>query len=267
MRQASDPIGVFDSGIGGLTVVKEIINTLPNENIIYLGDTARVPYGTRGRAVIKKFALELANYLINKKVKILVVSCNTISATCLKAILEISPVPVIGVVEPAVSLAVKTSQNQKIGVIGTQATVDSRIYEKEIKKLLPNARVYTKPGSLFVPLVEEGLGNHFATWQIAKDYLAGFKSTGIDTLILGCTHFPLLTDVIQDIVGPGVTLVDSAKPTAEALKQKLQELNLLNKDSHHSIKILVTDAPSRVNKVAGNFFGNHLPVKPVKITL
>ena len=266
MRQANDPIGVFDSGIGGLTVVKEIINTLPNESIIYLGDTARVPYGTRGKAVIKKFALELAKYLISKKVKILVVSCNTISATCLKAITEISPVPVIGVVEPAVSLAVKTSKNQKIGVIGTQATVDSKIYEKEIKKILPEASVYTKSGSLFVPLVEEGLNNHFATWQIAKEYLDGFKSTGIDTLILGCTHFPLLTDVIQDIVGPDVTLVDSAKPTAGVLKQKLEELNLLNKGNHF-IKILVTDAPSRVNKVAGNFFGNHLPVKPAKITL
>src|SRR3989344_84501 len=167
MRQANDPIGVFDSGIGGLTVVKEI-----------------------------------------------------------------SPVPVIGVVEPAVSLAVKTSTNQKIGVIGTQATVDSKIYEKEIKKILPEASVYTKSGSLFVPLVEEGLNNHFATWQIAKEYLDGFKSNGIDTLILGCTHFPLLTDVIQDIVGPDVTLVDSAKPTAGVLKQKLEELNLLNKGNH-----------------------------------
>ena len=266
MRQANEPIGVFDSGIGGLTVVKEIINTLPNESIIYLGDTARVPYGTRGKAVITKFALELANYLINKKVKFLVVSCNTISATCLKSIVEISPVPVIGVIEPAVSLAIKISRNGRIGVIGTQATVDSKIYEKEIKKILPDAKVFTKSGSLFVPLVEEGLGNHFATWQIAKEYLSGFKSTGIDTLILGCTHFPLLKEVIQDIVGPEVTLVDSARPTAEVLKQKLEELNLLN-EGNHFIKILVTDAPSRVYKVAGNFFGNHLPVKPVKITL
>src|SRR3990167_1077450 len=151
MMQANDPIGVFDSGIGGLTVVKEIINTLPNESIIYLGDTARVPYGTRGKAVIKKFALELANYLINKKVKILVVSCNTISATCLKSIVEISSVPVIGVIEPAVSLAIEISRNGRIGVIGTQATVDSKIYEKEIKKILPDAKVFTKSGSLFVP--------------------------------------------------------------------------------------------------------------------
>lgn len=267
MRQASDPIGVFDSGIGGLTVVKEIIEVLPEEDIIYLGDTARVPYGTRGRAVIKKFALELANYLLKKKVKFLVVSCNTISATCLKAITEISPVPVIGVVEPAAALAIKTSRNQKIGVIGTQATVESKIYEKEIKKLSPKAKVITKAGSLFVPLVEEGLSGHFATWQIARDYLSGFRTSGIDTLILGCTHFPLLTEVIQDVVGPDVILIDSAKPTANTLKQKLEELNLLNKDNNPTYKILVTDAPKRVYKVAGAFFGNHLPTKPVKITL
>jgi len=261
------PIGIFDSGIGGLTVAKEIIKVLPSESIVYIGDTARVPYGPRSKEVVTKFAMQMAIFLLKKNIKALVIACNTISGLCYDEIKEaVSPVITLGVIKPAVKKAIETTRNEKIGVIGTVGTVKSGSYQKMLKFYDSNAHIIASSCPLFVPMAEEGLNNHFATWQIAKEYLDGFKSTGIDTLILGCTHFPLLTDVIQDIVGPDVTLVDSAKPTAGVLKQKLEELNLLNKGNHF-IKILVTDAPSRVNKVAGNFFGNHLPVKPAKITL
>lgn len=259
-------IGVFDSGLGGLTVVKEIISILPNESIIYLGDTARVPYGTRSKEVIEKFAFELVDFLIKRDVKYLVVSCNTISSTCLDTIQKNSSVPVIGVVDPAVKEAVKTTKNKKIGVIGTNATIESGIYEKKLKDLDPSVEVFTQSGSLFVPLIEEGFSNHDAARQIAKSYLSRFDGTKIDTLILACTHFPLMIDIIQEIMGPGVVLVDSAKPTAKQLKKILEERNMLS-DSNPVYEILVTDAPTRVYKVSKRFFGDKLPVKPKKVNL
>lgn len=268
----NNPIGVFDSGIGGLTVTKEIVKLLPNESIIYLGDTARVPYGTRGKAIIKKFALELARFLLRKRVKCLVVSCNTISATCLRAIEAFSSVPVLGVVEPAVRLAVSKTQNRRIGVIGTRATIQSNAYEKEIKKLLPSAKIFNQSGSLFIPLIEEGFKDHIATRQIAKDYLAVFDKTNIDVLILACTHFPLMIDIIQSVLGSSVKLVDCAKPTAKALKEMLQSKgllanNLLSNNKKPKLEILVTDAPERVYEVSQRFWGSPLPDNIKLITL
>ncbi len=259
------PIGVFDSGIGGLTVVKEIIKVLPNESIIYLGDTARVPYGTRSKEVVTRFAKELVNFLLKKKVKVLVVACNTISAQSLDALKALSPVSLIDVLGPAVRKAVKSTKNKKIGVIGTQGTINSRAYEKAIQKLDPKIKVASVACPLFVPLVEEGLIDHVATKLIAKEYLDGFKN-GTDTLILGCTHYPILQKVIQQIVGE-ITIIDSAKPTAEALKKILEEKGLLSQSRYPTYEFYVTDAPERVYKVAGRFFGSELVSKIKKVTL
>lgn len=263
----NSPIGVFDSGIGGLTVFKEIMEVLPNEDLIYLGDTARVPYGTRSKQVITKFSIELAQFLLKKKVKFLVVSCNTISAISIEAIKKVCPVFVLGVINPAAKLAAITTKNNKIGVIGTPVTINSKMYQKKIRKFLPEAEVFTQACPLFVPLIEEGLTDHFATWQIAKEYLKNFKGTKIDTLILGCTHYPMIKEIIQDIVGNEVTIIDSARPTAFELKRILFENNMLKTKGKGKYQIYVTDAPERVFKVANFFFGNHLPVKPRKVTL
>ncbi|MDD2823320.1 MAG: glutamate racemase [Candidatus Daviesbacteria bacterium] len=253
-------IGVLDSGIGGLTVVKEIVKSLPNENIIYLGDTARVPYGTRGKDVITQFALEMVDFLLSKDVKFLVVACNTISAVCLDKIIAVSPVPVLGVIDPTVDHALKTSKSKRIGVIGTRATIGSGIYETEIKQKDNKAQVVVASCPLFVPIAEEGLGDHPGTRLIAKDYLSIFKDQDVDTLILGCTHYPLLSNTIKEVLGENITLVDSAKPAAETLEVMLQEKGLLNNGSlSGKLEIHVTDAPQRVQIIAEQFLGDPLP--------
>ncbi|MFH0937280.1 MAG: glutamate racemase [Candidatus Daviesbacteria bacterium] len=261
------PIGIFDSGVGGLTVLKEILKVLPNESLIYLGDTARVPYGTHGKEVITKFALEMTQFLLKHKVKFLVVSCNTISATCLHKIEAFSPVPVLGVIDSAVKQALQTTKTQHIGVIGTRATISSGVYEKKLKKINPKVKVVTQSCSLFVPLIEEDLISHQATQHIAEDYLSKFSSANIDTLILGCTHYPLLSDSIKKVVGKNVTLVDSAQPTANELKKILEEKGLLNQQGSPTYEFYITDAPERATKVAQKFFGKLLPGKLIKISL
>lgn len=263
----NSPIGVFDSGIGGLTVTKEIVRLLPNENIIYLGDTARVPYGPRSKEVICSFAKELVNFLLKKKVKCLVVACNTISATCLPEIKKISPVPVIGVVDSAVKKSLAVTKNKKIGVIGTVGTINSKAYENAIKLIDSSIEVISVSCPLFVPLAEEGFHNHQATKSIAEDYLNHIKQSGIDCLILGCTHYPLLLDTIKETVGEDVVLIDSAEPTAESLKKLLEENDLLSNDINPTLEIFVTDAPERVYKVASRFFGQNLDTKIKKVIL
>lgn len=262
-----NPIGIFDSGIGGLTVVKEILHVLSGESLIYLGDTARVPYGTRGQETIKEFALEMARFLFKKKVKCLVVACNTISATCLSDIQAISSVPVLGVIQPVVGKVLSITKNGRVGIIGTRATITSGIYEKEIEKLNPQVVVITQDCPLFVPLAEEGLISHPATKLIAQDYLKKFLKSKVDTLILGCTHYPLLAEAIKDVVGKNVLLIDSAQPTALMLKNILEEKNLLNQNGHPTYEFYVTDAPERVKKVAERFFGKPLPGKLEKVEI
>jgi glutamate racemase len=260
-------IGIFDSGIGGLTVVKEILSRLPSENLIYLGDTARVPYGTRGKEIIKKFALQLTDFLLKRKVKILVVACNTISATCLDEIRKVSPVPVLGVIDGAVSEAIKNTKTNVIGVIGTTATISSKVYEKSIKEINPKIKVISKACPLFVPIAEEGLINDESSKLIAKKYLKVFKKTKIDTLILGCTHYPVLKKIIQQEVGPKIKLVDSAKPLAEKLKKVLDENKIANKNKFKNNEFFVTDAPERVYKVSASFLSDALDGKLKKIDL
>lgn len=259
------PIGIFDSGIGGLTVTKEIVKLLPKESIIYLGDTARVPYGTRSKEIVTQFAKELVNFLLKKNVKALVVACNTISAQALDEIKRTSPIPVVDVLSPAVRKAVKSTVNNRVGVIGTVGTISSRAYENEIKELSPQIEVVSVGCPLFVPLAEEGLHQHEATKSIAEDYLDEIVSKEVDTLILGCTHYPLLLEAIVDAVGPRVSLVDSAKPTAEELEKVLKENGLLSGNQNPNLEFFVTDAPERVHKVAARFFGSKLKIR--KVTL
>lgn len=252
-------IGIFDSGIGGLTVVKEIIKVLPEENIIYLGDTARVPYGTRDKETITKFALELTNFLIKQKVKILVVACNTISATCLDKIQAVSPIPVIGVIEPTISEAKKITKYKRVGVIGTRATINSGVFD--------NKSFITQACPLFVPLVEEGSIDHPATKLIAEDYLKIFKNKKIDVLILGCTHYPLLKKVIQTTVGKKVRLIDSAGPVSRELKKILEKNNLLTGKKIPKYRFLVTDTPQRTKQIADIFFNHRFPGRLEKIII
>jgi len=261
------PIGIFDSGIGGLTVAKQIIQTLPHESIIYVGDTARVPYGTRSGDIITKFGLELANFLLRRDVKFLVVACNTISAVAYRQIRDISPVPVIGVIKPAVIKASRVSKNGKIGVIGTVGTIKSDAYGYLLKKFNPKTKIISIACPLFVPLAEEGLHSNQATKIIANDYLKDLTKKGIDTLILGCTHYPLLEDVIKGTVGSAVTIVDSSLPTALMLKERLIETNLLSNNPNPTYQFLVTDAPERVLKIASRFFGRSLQGKIKKVSL
>lgn len=261
------PIGIFDSGIGGLTVAKAIIKLLPHESVIYVGDTARVPYGTRSSEVITKFGLELANFLLRKDVKFLVIACNTISAVAYKTIRDMSPVPVIGVIRPAVMKANKVSKNGKIGVIGTVGTIKSDAYGYLLKKFNSKAKIISIACPLFVPLAEEGLHDSQATKIIANDYLKDLPKEGIDTLILGCTHYPLLEDAIKKTVGDNVTIVDSSLPTAEMLKERLTEAGSLSKNKKPTHQFFVTDAPERVLKIAGRFFGQSLKGKIKKINL
>lgn len=261
------PIGIFDSGIGGLTVVKEIVKKLPNESIIYLGDTARVPYGPRSKEIVTQFALELTQFLLRKKVKCLVVACNTISSVALSKIKQISPVPVIGVLAGAVRQAVAVTKNKRVGVIGTQGTILSRAYESEIKKLDPKIKIFSIGCPLFVPLAEEGLKKNKVVKLVAEDYLADLKKAKVDTLILGCTHYPLLLDAISETMGNKVVLVDSAIPTAEEIKDLLKGLDLLSTSSKSISQFFVTDAPERVYKIAKHFFGKEMKDNFKKVTL
>lgn len=261
------PIGVFDSGIGGLTVVKEIIKTLPNESLIYLGDTARVPYGTRNKDTINKFALELTNFLLKEKVKALVVACNTMSGVSLSEIKKLAGgIPVIDVISPTVSFAVSTTQANVLGVVGTRATINSRAYDARAKKKNKAIKILGVACPLFVPLVEEGFVNNKATKLIAREYLSAFKNTNIDCLILGCTHYPLLKNLIAEILGNKILLVDSAKPTAEELKKVLSQKELLS-NKKPVYKFYVTDVHSKMQEMVDLIFDNDFPGKLGKVSL
>ncbi len=263
----NQPIGIFDSGIGGLTVAGAIWEKLPQESLIYLGDTARVPYGTRGKEVIRQFSLQLAKFLLHRQVKMLVVACNTISATCLRDIQRLTPLPIIDAITPVVEEAVKNTQVKSIGVIGTKVTIQSRVYEKEIKLLDPKIKVFSTACPLFVPIAEEGLSHHPVAHLMAKDYLQCFLETSIDTLILGCTHYPLLKAAIRKSLNPNITIIDSAAPIAKVTKKVLEEKRILNGKSVPSYEFFVTDDPERVKKTAERFFGGSLPGKIEKISL
>ncbi len=251
------PVGIFDSGIGGLTVAAAVMRALPHERITYLGDTARVPYGPKGPATVRRYALQIAEWLVEQGVKAIVIACNTATAHALDAVRAAVPVPVIGVVEPGALAAVAATRSGRIGVIGTAGTIASGAYDRAIAACRPDAVVVTRACPLFVPLAEEGWIDHPATRLVARTYLEGLE--GVDTLVLGCTHYPLLAPVIADVVGPDVVLVDSAAETARALADELAARGLLATGEavpHH--RVVATDAPEAVLRVGQRFLGTAL---------
>ncbi len=262
-KNSDRPIGIFDSGIGGLTVVKEVVRLLPNERIIYLGDTARVPYGTKSDRTIKSFTLQSCLYLLEHDVKLIIIACNTASAVALDFMANMFKIPVIGVIVPGSSAAVERSRNKRIGVIGTQTTVNSQAYHKTINKILPEASVHSKACSLFVPLAEEGWLDHDVTRRISDEYLKSFEGSDIDTLVMGCTHYPLLNTTIQQsidkIMNRPVDLIDSGVETAKIAKSILVEKQMLNTKPHKpSHKFCVTDLPKNFMKVGEMFLGSKM---------
>lgn len=222
------PIGVFDSGVGGLTEVREIMRQIPNERIIYFGDTARVPYGNKSKDTVTRYSRQIVRFLQSYQIKTIVVACNTASAYALDDIEKETDIPMIGVVKPGARTAAEVTKNSRIGVIGTEATIGSKLYNQYIKQLNSDVQIYGKACPLFVPLVEEGLWQDPVTDEIATRYLAELIDIGIDTLILGCTHYPLIRSTLGRIMGEAVTLVNPAYETARELKEMLQSRELLN---------------------------------------
>lgn len=249
------PIGVFDSGVGGLTVAREIMRNLPNEDIVYFGDTARVPYGSKSKDNIIRYSRQIIHFLQTKGVKAIVIACNTASALALDAVKDEFDIPIIGVVEPGARAALAVTETKKVGVIGTEATVRSAMYEKIIQGLEPDVTVVAKACPLFVPLVEEGFKKHHVTDEIIDYYLASLKQTDIDALILGCTHYPLLRSKIREYVGDKITLVNPAYETAMDLRVILQENEMENPDTegdHGSYSFYVSDAADKFKQFANS---------------
>ncbi|MBF0566127.1 MAG: glutamate racemase [Nitrospirae bacterium] len=251
---ADKPIGIFDSGIGGLTVLKEIHRLLPAESTIYLGDTARVPYGIRSSETVRKYSLQNSMFLMERGIKLLIIACNTSSATSLESIRNVLDIPVLGVIEPGAKAAAATTRNNRVGVIGTEATIKSGAYRKAIQNVNRSIEVIEKSCPLFVPLVEEGWLNDDITELTARRYLQEVKDAGIDTLVLGCTHYPLLKDVIKKVMGEQTVLIDSAIEKAKVVKQILTDLRILKKDTNGTFrKYYVTDSTDRFLTVARRF--------------
>jgi len=251
-------IGVFDSGVGGLTVAREIIRQLPNENIVYFGDTARVPYGIKSRETVIRFSIENILFLLKHDVKLICVACNTASSFALPVIKNNFRVPIIGVISPGVREAVYASQNKRIGVIGTKGTIKSRTYETEIKQLDSKVKVTALACPLFVPFVEEGWTNGAVVLNVARSYLEPLKEARVDTVILGCTHYPLLKTVIQEVLGPDVTLIDSAKQVAFEVKKILASEDMLNRVRGGKHRFFVSDNPEWFSSLAQRFMGKKL---------
>src|SRR5467141_4909288 len=245
------PIGVFDSGIGGLTVVKAMRDLLPNENISYLGDTARVPYGPKSPETVQRYAIELAEMLIKQNAKALVVACNTVSSVALPILTTKFSVPVVGVIEPGARAALQASRNRHIGVIGTRATIRSGAYEKALRATDNNVRVSSRACPLLVPLIEEGLLNDEVTDRMILRYLEPLLADGIDTLVLGCTHYPLLSAAIARVLGRAITLVDSAKNCARAVEEMLDRQSLRAAPPNRGeLHVALTDAADNFLNVA-----------------
>ena len=249
------PVGVFDSGVGGLTVAREIMRQLPNENLVYFGDTARVPYGSKSRDNIIRYSRQIIHFLKTKGVKAIVIACNTASALALDVVREESDIPIIGVVEPGARAALQITQTKKIGVIGTEATVQSAMYGKIIKGLDPTVSVIGKACPLFVPLVEEGFAKHKVTEEIIDYYLASMKESDIDSLILGCTHYPLLRSRIRAYLGDKIQLVNPAYETAMDLKYIWKESGMENagkEGEHATYSFYVSDAADKFKQFANS---------------
>lgn len=248
------PIGVFDSGIGGLTVLKELINRLPGESVVYFGDTARVPYGSRSKDTIVKYSFQSVRFLLSKNVKAIVIACNTSSATALMDMKSHFDIPVVGVIEPGAAAAAAASKNGRIGIIGTTATVRSGAYEVAIRKIDSTKSIVSNPCPLFVPIVEEGWANTKVAEMVAEEYLKPLIEDGVDTIVMGCTHYPLLRSVVSRITGGGVTLIDPAFETSREFMNILKENGLEREDdSPVKYNYYVSDDPDKFIKVGATF--------------
>lgn len=258
---ANQPIGVFDSGIGGLTVVHQLMHQLPHESIIYFGDTARVPYGPKSAETVRRYALQIGEWLVTQGVKVVVVACNTATAHALKALRETLPVPVIGVIEPGARAALAATTGGAVGVIGTAGTIASGAYERALKSLSPALQVHTKACPLLVPLVEEGWTDHPATRLVVHEYLAPLLSAGIDTLVLGCTHYPLLASALAHEAGANVRLIDSARETAAETARLLHTNGWERPHSSEAAsapqyRFVASDAPDHFLTLGRRFLGD-----------
>ncbi len=268
MNRVLRPIGVFDSGIGGLTVARELLRQLPGERLVYLGDTARTPYGSKSPATLVRFALETGRFLARKGVKMLVVACNSSSAYSLPALRQAMKVPVVGVIDAGARAAVGRRKGQRIGVIGTHATVRSGAYQRAIRALEPGAKVRVQACPLFVPLVEEGWARHKLAFEAAREYLLPLRREGVDSVVLGCTHYPLLKPVLAKVLGKDIALVDSARETAREVKELLEATHLARrgpKAPFRSHQFYVTDQPESFAALGRRFLGHALDVKQVRL--
>jgi glutamate racemase len=258
------PIGIFDSGLGGLTVTRAIIERLPAESTVYFGDTARVPYGPKSPETVRRYSLEILHWLLGQGVKLVVIACNTSTAHALEALQAESPVPVIGVIRPGARAALAGTRGGPIGVIGTAGTIASDAYGRAIRTLRADADVRQLACPLFVPLVEEGWFDHPATELVAREYLAPLLEAGIDSLVLGCTHYPLLKPLLARVLGPDVRLIDSAEETARAVAEQLTRDNLTaptgNRVQH---RFAVSDDEVRFRNVGSRFIGEKLTAAEV----
>lgn len=263
------PIGVFDSGVGGLTVVRALMERLPFENIIYFGDTARVPYGVKSVETITRYTSEITNFLLKQQVKLLIIACNTIASVAYEAVAALSPVPVLEVIDAGARHAVMETRNGHIGVIGTPTTINSNAYARQIHRLNPSLKVFSQACALFVPLVEEGWLDHPVTRMTAQEYLKPVLAEHIDTLVLGCTHYPLLKALLQDVTGSDIHLVDSAEAMANITAELLASQELSNTDlASPEYRFYVSDVPNRFQTIAERFLGRSLNrVDVVKLPL
>ena len=263
MDKKTAPVGVFDSGVGGLTVAREISRQLPDENIVYFGDTARVPYGSKSQNTIIRFSEQIIRFLKTKEVKVIVIACNTASALALDAVKDEFDIPILGVVIPGARAAVEATKNRKVGVVGTEATVQSGMYTKVIQGMNPEITVIEKACPLFVPLVEEGFKEHQVTEEVIEYYLESMRSTDIDAMILGCTHYPLLRSKIRAYMGDKIQIVNPAYETAMDLKCLLEENDMANdgtEGQHSNYSFYVSDAAEKFRKFANTVMPFDVPI-------
>ncbi|MCI0486579.1 MAG: glutamate racemase [Blastocatellia bacterium] len=264
MENREAPIGIFDSGVGGLTVFRAIERQLPNESLIYLGDTARIPYGTRSVATVERYALQVAAFIESKDVKAIAIACNTASALAADRLARQCSVPVISVIKPGARLAVRSTRNGHIGVIATEATVASRAYEREMLEQRDGLEIISRACPLFVPLAEEGWTDHPVTRQVAEEYLAEMRASRVDTLVLGCTHYPILRPVIERVLGDRITYIDSGEAMAGEVARLLEERDLARRGREARFeRFYVTDYAARFRRVAELFLGR--PLESVEV--
>ncbi len=258
------PIGVFDSGVGGLTVAREIMELLPQENIVYLGDTANLPYGDKSAEIVTEYAFANTRFLLKHDIKVMVVACNTASSVALDALKQAFSIPIIGVIEPAAKGALYATRNHQVGVIGTNRTIRSGVYTQTLKELQEQVEVFSQPCPLFVPLIEDDFVDHEATRLIAAEYLGPLGTKGIDTLILGCTHYPLIKDTLAQIL-PGVKLVDSASSTARDLLSILDTGHMKSDAAQGTHKFFVTDVTDKLHSLGKRILGMDVDFQEVSL--